>query len=380
MIINNIKIVLPDSIIESGSIVLENNLIKSINKESYSENTDIKIIDGTDLTAIPGLIDLHIHGANGVSITDKESDSLDRLSKSLTSFGITGFLWTTMAVSIEDMDWVMNQVSDFTHQQGAICYGVNIEGSFISTGRPGSHLTSHIFEAEIPLIDRWIKLSNNKIKIVTIAPEKTSEQFIKHLVENNIIPSIGHSHANYDQTLEALKSGASYFTHLGNATGMIHQREPGIVGAALLDENSLIEIICDGVHLHSAIVKIFTKVKGWGNIVLVSDGTCVMGMKPGLYKWYDGYAKFDGTSLKLENDTIAGGVLPLNKALKNIIDFTNCPLIDAVKMTSSQPAKKLNIYDKYGSLEVNKIANIALINQDYEVEYTFVEGQLVYQK
>lgn len=375
MIINNVKIVLPDTIIESGSIEVKDGRIVNIYDKTSNDSNSF---DGKGLTAIPGLIDLHIHGAGGISVTDKSPDSLNKLSKYLVKLGITGFLWTTMAVPIEEMDFVMQQMADYKNDKGAECLGINIEGSFISLDRPGSHLLSCIFEPSIELMQRWINISKNNIKVVTIAPEKTSKEFIDFLISNNIIPSIGHSKANYDQTINCLKQGASYFTHLGNATGSLHQREPGIVGAALLDENSVIEIICDGFHLHSAVVKLFLKAKGWQNTVLVSDGTCVMGMKPGKYEWYDSYANFDGESLQLENGTIAGGVQPLNKAIKNVINFTNCNLMEAVQMSSLIPAQKLGIEKDYGSLEIGKKANIALINNDFENQYTFIEGVLAY--
>lgn len=375
MIINNVKIVLPEKIINNGSIIIENGIIKDVSDKIVQGSDSF---DGNGLIAIPGLIDLHIHGANGISVTDKDENSLDKLSKVLVKFGITGFLWTTMAVPLDEMDFVMKQMSNYKNDNGAECLGINIEGSFISSGRAGSHLTSCIFEPSIDLMQRWIDLSNKNIRVVTIAPEKTPENFVKFLVKNNIIPSIGHSQANYEQTIEALEQGATYFTHLGNATGILHQREPGIVGAALLDEKSVIEIICDGFHLHSAIVKLFLKAKGWENTVLVSDGTCVMGMPKGKYEWYDSYANFDGESLKLENGTIAGGVQSLNKAIKNVINFTNCTLNQAVQMTSLLPAKKLGIDKNYGSIEIDKKANIVLLSNDYEVKNTFINGKLVY--
>jgi N-acetylglucosamine-6-phosphate deacetylase len=382
MIITNIKkIILPDQEINNGHIILDGKLIEDILESGTDESGENrKVFDASGLTAIPGLIDLHIHGAKGISVTDKEPDSLQRLSRALPEFGITGFLWTTMAVPMPEMDSVMEKVAGFSNTDGAICHGINIEGSFISQQRPGSHLTSCIFEPKIDIVERWLKLSNNRIRLITIAPEKTSDEFIKYLVSKNIITSIGHSHADYEQTLKALESGASFFTHLGNATGMLHQREPGLVGAALLDAASTIEVICDGVHLHSAIVQIFIKVKGWDKVVIVSDGTCVMGMPPGEYKWYDATATFDGESLKLENETIAGGVLPLNKALKNLLKFTKCTLSAAVRMTSLKPARILGIDEEYGSLAPGKIANIVLVDKDYNVVHTFVEGKLVYSR
>ncbi len=377
MIINNVKIILPDSEINNGSIEINNDRITKINDFvlNDSENT----FDGNGLTAISGLIDLHIHGADGISITDKDNHSLEKLAKALPKFGITGFLWTTMAVPLQEMDFVMQQAGDYQNKNDSVCLGVNIEGSFISDKRAGSHLVDCIFNPSIDLMQRWIYLSKNKIKIVTIAPEKTSDEFISFLVDNNIIPSVGHSQATFEETNKALISGASYFTHLGNATGMIHQREPGLVGSALIDENSVIEVICDGFHLHSAVVKIFLKVKGWQNTVLVSDGTCVMGLKVGRYKWYDDYVTYDGESLKLDNDTIAGGVMPLSKAIKNAMNFTNCTLSQAVYMASFLPAKKLGVDKDYGSIEINKKANIVLLNSDFEVKNTFINGQLVYK-
>jgi N-acetylglucosamine-6-phosphate deacetylase len=379
MLIKNVSLVLPNHPITLGNIVIDNKTITKISQTS-DETSDDLIYDFKDMFAIPGLIDLHIHGADGISITDSDKDSLDRLSNALVKFGITGFLWTTMSAPIEELDEIMTKVSTFEHSKGALCYGINIEGSFISPQRAGSHVKEYIFEPSIELLQRWLTLSNNKIKIITIAPEKTSKEFIDFLLKNNIIPSIGHSKANYEQTITALSHGASYFTHLGNATGMLHQREPGLVGAALLDKNSSIEIICDGVHLHPAIVKIFSELKGLKNVVLVSDGTCVMGMPKGIYKWYDQDAVFDGESLKLPDDTIAGGVQPLSRAIKNIMTFTDCTLNEAVYMASTLPAQRLGIYDKYGSIEKDKIANITIIDKDYEVVATFVEGKLVYQR
>lgn len=376
MIINNVKIVLPEYNIENGSIVIENGRIKSISDKLSQE---INAFNAKGLIAVPGLIDLHIHGAGGISVTDKSPESLNKLSKYLVQFGITGFLWTTMAVPIEEMDFVMKQMGDYKNNNGSECLGINIEGSFISPGRAGSHLLSCIFDPDIELMKRWIDISKNNIKIVTIAPEKTSKEFIDFLNKNNIIPAIGHSKATYDQTVKCLKDGATYFTHLGNATGVLHQREPGIVGAALVDNNSVIEIICDGFHLHSSVVEIFLKSKGWQNTVLVSDGTCVMGLKPGKYEWYDSYANFDGESLQLENGTIAGGVQPLNQAIKNVINFTKCTLNQAIQMTSLIPAKTLGIEKDYGSLEVGKKANIALLNDNYENQFTFIEGHLVFK-
>lgn len=380
MIIKNAKkIVLPDREINKGSIILKDKLIEKINPETEElPRQNEQIFDATGLTAIPGLIDLHIHGAFGISVTDKDSDSLIKLSKALPEFGITGFLWATMAAPLAEMDSVMRKVADFTNSDGAICHGIYIEGSFISPKRAGSHLISCIFEPDIALVERWIKLSKNKIKIITIAPEKTSDEFIKYLVSKNIIASIGHSHADYEETLHALEQGASHFTHMGNATGMLHQREPGLAGAALLNANSTIEVICDGVHLHSAIIQIFIKLKGWDKVVIISDGTCVMGMPPGKYKWYDENAYFDGESLKLENETIAGGVLPLNKALKNLLKFTKCTLSAAVRLTSLKPARLLGIDHLYGSLKSGKVANIVLLDKEYNVVHTFIEGKLVY--
>lgn len=378
MIINNIKIVLPDREIEKGSIILKNNIIEHINTKP--DNSDVEIFDASNLIAIPGLIDLHIHGAGGLSITDKTDNSLPELSKKLAGLGTTGFLWTTMAVPVEEMDWIMKQVADFKHEGGAFCHGVNIEGSFISPQRCGSHLPDFILEPDINYIDRWQKISGNKIKIVTVAPERVPEDFIKGLTDRKIIPSIGHSAADYEQTLKALEAGAGYFTHLGNATGMIHQRIPGLVSAALLDDKSVIEIICDGVHLHPAVVQIFVKLKGWDKVVLVSDGTCVLGMPPGTYKWYDSEVIFDGESLKLPDHTIAGGAMPLGKALGKLMKFTGCSLSTATRMSSLKPARILGIDEICGSIAPGKSADIVLINKDFEVIYTFVAGKLVYSK
>jgi N-acetylglucosamine-6-phosphate deacetylase len=378
MLLKNIDIVLPDKILKSGSLFIEDNIITDISQQS-NLNYSGEIIDGkNNLIALPGFIDLHIHGAQGISVTDKDPNSLFNLSNILVKFGITGFLWTTMAAPVEDINFVMEQANKFDNYYGSQCHGINIEGSFISKNSLGSHSLEYLLDDDINLIKKWQEISNNKIKIVTVAPERVSSEFIAFLLEQNIVVSVGHSKADYEQTLNALEHGASHFTHLGNATGMPHQRKPGLVSAALLDENASIEIICDGHHLHSAIVKIFLKVKGFDKVTLVSDGTCVMGMPSGEYDWYDNKAYFDGETLKLKDDTIAGGVQPLNYALKNVMKFTDCSLIEAVNMISLLPAKKLNISENYGSLEKNKFADIVLVDKNYDIVSTFIKGKKVY--
>jgi len=374
VIIKNVNLVLPDREIPNGTIGISGNRIDSLEPL----NDEQEVIDGTGLIALPGLIDLHIHGAGGVSITDDDPERLNKLAEVLPRFGITGFLWTTMAVPLPEMDLVMKQMAEFIPSNKSVCHGINIEGSFISPNRAGSHETLGIFEPDIELVERWQKLSGNSIRLMTIAPEKTSEEFMKYITSQNIIASVGHSCANYEQTLTALQQGASYFTHLGNATGMPHQREPGLVGAALLDDKSVIEIICDGIHLHPAMVQLFIKLKGWDKVVIVSDGTCVMGMPPGKYPWYNNTATFDGESLKLDDQTIAGGVIPLNKALLNLTKFTGCTLSAATRMTSLKPARILGIDHDYGSITPGKIANLVLVDKDFNVVYTIINGKVVY--
>lgn len=379
MIIYNARIILKDSEIENGSILIENGKIKKIYPYLYKEENQ-ETIDATDCTIIPGLIDLHIHGVDGFSVLD-ENNQTQNISKSLVKYGITGFLLTTMATSIEKMNQTMLDVAEFNNiNNTSECYGINIEGSFINPQRAGSHLLEYIFEHDINIIKEWIKLSNNKIKIITVAPEISNDVFIEYLKSNNINVSIGHSKANFEQTNEYIKKGMKYFTHLGNATGMIHQREPGLVSSALLDKNSNIEIICDGIHLHPSVVDLFVRLKTLDKIVIVSDGTCVMGLEPGNYKWYDDDAFYDGISFKLKDGTIAGGVLPISKSFINLMNFTGCNIISAIRTVSLKPARILGIDDQVGSISVNKKANIVVLDKNFDIRYTLINGNIVYSK
>lgn len=377
MIIYNAKIVLQDSELENASILIENDRIKKIYPYPHQEGNNI--IDATNCIVVPGFIDLHMHGVEGFSVLDNDNQT-ENISKSLVKYGITGFLLTTMATSIDKMNQIMENVANFENNNTSECYGINIEGSFINPKRAGSHNSEYIFEHDINIMKNLINLSNNKIKIVTIAPELTNESFINYLKENNIIVSIGHSNANFEETNSYIKNGIRYFTHLGNATGMIHQREPGLVTSALLDKNSDIEIICDGIHLHYSIVDLFVRLKTLDKIIIVSDGTCVMGLEPGNYKWYDKIAFYDGFSFKLEDGTIVGGVLPISKSFLNLMKFTSCNLVSAIRTVSLKPARILGIDKEVGSISINKKANLVIFDKDFNIKYTLVNGNIVYSK
>ena len=371
MIINNVDIVLPNKVISLGSIVIKNNRIDEISESPV--NLD-NVFDASGLTAISGLIDIHIHGAMGYSVADRNPESLYKVSHELLKFGVTGFLWTTLASPIDELDNIMRQVGNFNNPNGAKCFGVYIEGSFISEKQIGSQAKEFIFEPSEEIIENWIKLSNNKLKVITISVDKARKDFIQYLKSKNIVASIGHTQGTYEEALQVLEYGASNFTHLGNAMGSFHQREPNIIGAGLNDKNSTVEIICDGKHLHPATVDIFTKAKGFDKTILISDACHVMGMPKGFYKWYDKDVYYNGETLTFNDGGLVAGTLALNKAVKNLMAFTNCDLPTAIRTVTLNPAKLLKIDKDYGSLEKGKIADIVLLDKNMNVVYTFLNG------
>jgi N-acetylglucosamine-6-phosphate deacetylase len=332
---------------------------------------------------VPGLIDLHTHGANGSDVMDGTQDALINISKTLAKEGTTGFLATTMTASADAIEKALMNVRDFTrasHKVGASILGVHLEGPFISEKKMGAQCPDRILAPSVASIERWQKVSGNAIKLVTLAPElENSREVIRYLKQNNIIASMGHTHASYAESVLAIEEGCSHATHLFNAMRGIHQREPGVVTAALLSEKVMAELIVDGVHLHPAIVELAFKLKGKDKIVLITDAMRAKCLHDGVYELGGQAVVVKNKVASLEDGTLAGSVLTMNSALQNVLDFTGCSFADAIKMASENPARELGVFAKKGSIALNKDADLVVLDDKFNVMLTVCGGEIVYE-
>ena len=251
----------------------------------------------------------------------------------------------------------------------------------MSKKRRGGILEKFITQPDYSLLEKMIKDSQGYLKIVTLAPELPGIlPLIKELSHQNIIASLGHSDASYEEAKEGIKFGITHATHFFNAMPPFHHRKPGAIGAIFDSPEVSIEVTADGFHLHPATLRLVLKAKGLDKVNLITDGNRAVGMPDGRYLISNQWAKVEKGRSLLSDGTIAGSVLTMNKAVKNIMEFANLSLSEAVRLATLNPAKVLGIEDKKGSLSPGKDADITVMNPVFEVLLTMVSGKIIFEK
>ena len=381
----NGKIIMKDCVIVD-KILLFGNQIKDMVSESEFEGLiksnkygDIEIVDAKDKYVSPGLIDLHIHGSGGKDTMDGNIEDLKIISEVIAKKGVTGFLPTTMTMSKEKIYKALDVVrmGMKIELEGAKILGAHMEGPFINEKYKGAQKEDYI---EKPDYD-FIKGYEDVIKIITIAPEKDYNfNFIKAVKKNtDIVLSIGHSNATYEEAMESIEHGISHATHLFNAMTPLNHRKPGVVGA-VFDSKINCEFIADKIHVHPGIFQFLVNVKGNDNVILITDSMRAGCMKDGISELGGQRVIVKDNSARLEDGTLAGSILTLNKAIKNIVENTNLEIYEAVAMASLNAAKDIGIDIKKGSIEIGKDADIVIFDNNFEVKHTIVEGKTVFSE
>ena len=352
-------------------IVVKDNVIHAICDNVKEGEYNLPSIElSQDDYIIPGFIDIHIHGSQGADVMDADVDALDVISKSIFSHGVTSYLATTMTASNEDILKSMQAVSKYTsskHSQRAKVVGIHLEGPFISPGKIGAQNPNYLQGADVEKLSNWHNASNSLIKKITIAPEiANADKVIQYCNSQNIISSIGHTSCTMAQALKAIDSGCSHATHLFNAMTPIEHRNPGAATALLMSKKVLAELIVDGIHLHPDMVKFTHEIMGGDNIALVTDAMSAQGAGEGVFDLGGQKVIVKNGAARLENGVLAGSVLTMNKALENMMKFSNCSLHDAVKMTSTNQAKSLGF--KKGQIKVGYDAEFVVLDKNYQIK------------
>jgi len=338
------------------------------------------IIGAQGLYVSPGLIDIHVHGYLGEDASDGSVNGLQIMAEALLKNGVTAFLPTTMTVKWDDILLSLTAIRSVKRLstqrdfKGSEILGVHMEGPFISPMRKGAQAEDAI---AVPDADRILSLGD-VVRIVTVAPEMSGgHPFIKRLrKESDIIVSIGHSDASFEQAMEAITMGVSHITHLFNAMSGLNHRAPGVVGAALTAPVSC-ELIADTFHVHPGLFSLLLKVKK-ESLVLVSDCTRAGGLGDGRYTLGGQGIEVKGIQSRLNDGTIAGSVLKLNEGVRNFRDHTGITTAEAVQFASINAAKAIKADREKGSLEPGKDADIALFDRDMNVFSVFTRGNLKY--
>ena len=386
IIIINGTIITPFHLVSGKAIIVGKGRIREIvNKEELSTATltGAEVIEGKDKFIAPGYIDIHVHGGGGSDVMDGNYEAINQIAIAHSHSGTTSFLPTTMTMDKNKIIGSLRSIYEakLRGTGGAEILGVNLEGPYINPEKKGAQREIDIREPSIKEFVEFNKASGNLIRLVTIAPEMPGAiDLIKYLYKQGIIASVGHTNATYVQTQVGIQAGLSHVTHTFNAMRELHHREPGVVGAALASSELTVVVIADGIHIHPIVLKILTQMKENEKLVLITDAMRATGLKEGTYDLGGQEVNVAKGQARLKDGTLAGSILTMDQAVKNLVTKVGISLLNAVQMASYNPAKCLGIDDKKGSLEPGKDADIVILNKNLEAELTMVAGKIVYRR
>lgn len=361
--------------VKDGKIAAISN--DSDNKEKYPE------IDAMGKKVIPGFIDIHTHGADNIDVNHATTDDYCKLAKFFASQGTTSYQASIVTDTEENTLWCIDLIKKAMDidTDGANLIGIHLEGPFLDSEYRGSMAEHLLKKADIDLFKKYYDASEGKITYITIAPEiEGGMELIREAVKTGVVVSIGHSGADYETTMESIKNGATSVTHTFNGMKLMHQHHPAISGAAL-ESDIYCEAICDGRHLHPAVVRLLIKTKGLDRVVAVTDSIMATGLPDGDYILGVNKVRVtDGDARLISDGTRAGSTLTTNTALKNILKFTGRPLEEIIPLLTTNPAVLMKIDDRKGTIEEGKDADLVILDNELNVETTIVNGKVVYTK
>ena len=344
-------------------------------------------LDGSDCTLLPGFIDVHIHGSGGADMMDATPESLETMSRFLARQGVTGFYATTVSASHSATLAAVENVARYADTSrsgsddgqigGARIMGVHLEGPYLNPQFPGAQNPDFLRPPSVPEFEEL--LAAGPVRMITLAPEVAGAgALIEAALAAGVRVVLGHTAATFEQACAAIEAGVSQATHTYNAMTGLHHREPGTVGATLSDDRIYAQLIADGIHVHPAAMRILGRCKGPTRTLLISDANRAAGMPPGRYEMGRLPVIVKDGACRLEDGTLAGSVLALDAALRNLMSATGWPLVQAWPSTSLSQAQAMGIDGEVGRIRSGARADLTLLDVDAEVVATVVGGKLAY--
>ena len=337
-----------------------------------------QVKDAADRRIVPGFLDIHPHGGVGVDVNGASAEDLETISRFMAGNGTTAWLASILTDTQDQTEWCIRQMRE--HQAcpsaGAELLGIHLEGPFLAKEYKGA-MPEHLLQANnLPLVRRYQELAGGRIRYITLSPELPGAvEMIPALRELGITVAIGHSGATYEQSMAAVRSGASAATHMGNAMRLLHQHEPAIFGAAL-ESDLYCEVICDGRHLHPGTVRILLKTKGADRLVAITDSIMAAGLPDGSYHLGVNQVVVEDGDAKLASDgTRAGSTLTQDAALRNLLSFTGRPLEEILPLLTENPARLIGVFDRKGSIAEGKDADLVLLDSENRVDAVYLRGR-----
>ena len=375
----------PEQEIVNPLLVVEDGLISEVSTRSEKEiSCNISLVDFGDAVLAPGFVDIHIHGGAGLDAMRALPSELPRLGKFLTTHGVTGYFPTTVAAPLDATCAALGRLADAIetaatttngHPVQARPLGLHLEGPFLSHKRRGVHPPENLVAPTVDIFERLWQAARGHVRMLTIAPEIPGAMgVIAEAARRNVCVSIGHSDAEMPVAQDAVTAGARHATHTFNAMRPLDHRDPGIIGEVLSDDRLSADIIVDGIHVAPPVVKVFLQAKGYERAVLITDAISATGMPDGRYQL--GPIEVDVKDGKCtSNGSLAGSVLTMDRAVRNVTKFSHWSLRDAVRAATLNPARATGLSARHGALTPGAFADFTVLSATGEVLKTIVGGR-----
>jgi len=335
------------------------------------------------MTVVPGFVDIHIHGAGGHDVMEANTRALDKITSTVARYGTTSMVATTVTAPIDDICKSAEGIAQYIrkHEQqdenarfGAEILGIHLEGPFLSKAQRGVHPPEYLAKPSIQALDRFMQAADGLVRMITMAPELPGGlEVVKHAVKAGLVVGMGHTDATYEQATAAIRAGAHHAIHTYNAMRPFMHRDPGVVAAVMTDPDVTAEIIADLVHVAGPAIQVLLGVKGFDTVVAITDAIAATGIGDGTYRL--GHFEVtvrDGVCRNSEGK-LAGSTLTLDRALRNLVSL-GVPLVDAIRMMTVLPARRLGLAGKKGIIALGSDADLVVLTPDLRVAGAMTRG------
>lgn len=352
--------------------------------QNIGEACGEEIVIPENAVVLPGFIDRHMHGAGGADFMDGSVEAIETIAKTIAQEGTVACLATTVSDDLDKIRKALHAFREYKETQTSETtevVGVHLEGPFICPKFKGGMKEIYIIPPSVEILKEFVDICGDCVKLITYAPDCDEEGvLLKAMLENNMVPSLGHTNATTEQIAKAIGNGLQNVTHTFNAMRALHHREIGVVGSALLYDELHCELIADEIHVSVPAIQLLLKCKPKDKVVLITDAMRAKGAAEGVSEIGGQIVIVKNGEVRMENGTLAGSVLKMNVAIRNLVEDAKVAFTDAVDFATKNPAKTLGIDKDYGTIAVGKKASFAILDDAYNVLYTIVNGKVVYKR
>ncbi len=372
----------PEEEIPQGTVLVEDDRIVAVGREIHVP-PDARRLEAPDTTCVPGFIDVHVHGAGGHDLMEGTPEAVAAVGRTLAAHGTTSYFPTTLTApmprtlaALECLGDLVRRMEGLPSELVAQPLGIHMEGPFLNALRKGVHPAQHMLAPRNELFEDFYQASGGALRILTLAPEVDgAEAMMPHVLERGVLVGMGHTDANFEQAERAVELGVRHVVHMFNAMRPFAHRDPGVVAATLLDDRLSAELIADGVHVSEPAIRLLLHAKGPGGVLLVTDGLAAVGMPEGTYRLGECEFTVRGPEARSRDGVLAGSVLTLDGAVRNMVRFTGLPLREVVKMATLNQARLLGLARK-GRIAAGADADLVLLTGSLEVAAVCARGVL----